>query len=59
MEDSMSVSNNKFVLNVLIRQNTRLKLSYVFDEKFKDQYPSFSTWIDDLLLLGLKSLEAE
>ena len=49
----MSVSNNKFELNVLIRQKTRLKLSLVFNNKYQYKYPSFSLFIEDVLLKGL------
>jgi len=57
MEDSMSVSYNKFVLNVLIREKTRLKLSLVFNDKYKYKYPSFSLFIEDVLLKGLDAME--
>lgn len=53
----MSDSHNKFVLDVLIRQNTRLKLSLVFEKNYKDKYPSFSVWVEDVLLAGLDKME--
>ena len=53
----MSVSYNKFVLNVLIREKTRLKLSLVFNDKYQYKYPSFSLFIEDVLLKGLDAME--
>ena len=52
----MSVSYQKFVLNILIRQNTRLKLSRVFEDKFEDKYPSFSQWVEDVLITGMDAM---
>lgn len=53
----MSDSYNKFQLNVLIRQNTRLKLSRVFEDKYQHKYPSFSQWVEDVLIKGLDAME--
>ena len=49
----MSFSTNKFVLNVLIRQNTRLKLSRIFEDK----YPSFSQMVEEILINGIDIIE--
>jgi hypothetical protein len=53
----MSVSQKKYELNVLIRQKTRLKLSLLFKEKFQNKYPSFSQWVEDLLITGIDAME--
>jgi len=53
----MSVSKEKFVLNILIRQNTRLKLRKMFEYRYKDKYPSFSQWIEDVLIKGMNAME--
>jgi len=49
----MSDSYNKYQLNVLIRQNTRLKLSRIFEDK----YPSFSQFVEHILIRGLDTIE--
>jgi hypothetical protein len=49
----MSDSYNKYQLNVLIRQNTRLKLSRIFEDKYQDKYPSFSQFIEYILIKGI------
>jgi hypothetical protein len=46
----MSDSYNKYQLNVLIRQNTRLNLSLLFNDKYQYKYPSVSVFIEELIL---------
>ena len=53
----MSFSNSKYALNVLIREKTRLRLSLVFKEKFQNKYPSFSQWVEDVIIDGLDTME--
>jgi len=55
----MTESNSKIQLNVLLRPYTRLELSIIYDRDFKDKYNSFSRWIEDVILLGLKNMEVE
>jgi hypothetical protein len=52
----MSNSYNKYQLNVLIRQNTRLKLSRIFEDKYKDKFPSFSQFVEYILINGLDTM---
>jgi hypothetical protein len=50
-------NNNKFELSILIKQKTRLKLSLLFKEKFQNKYPSFSQWVEDLLINEIDAME--
>ena len=53
----MSESTNKYQLNVLIRQKTRLKLSLLFNDEYQNKYPSFSQFIENVLINGLDAME--
>ncbi len=52
----MSERNSKTELKVLIRNKTRYCLSYLYITQFQEKYPSFSVFIEALLLKGMEGL---
>lgn len=49
--------NGKLPLNVLLRKNTRELLSKVYEDQYKQQYHSFSIFIEELILIAFRELE--
>lgn len=43
------MKNRKYVLNVLLRQRTRLNLSIKYEKEFPEREKSFSEFVDDLI----------
>lgn len=50
-------TRSKEILNVLIKQNVRNNLSEVYQAKYQEKYPSFSVFIENVLLVGLAAME--
>ena len=53
----MNDNKSKYQLNVLIQQNTRIRLSLLFNDNYQYKYPSFSQYIEVLLIKGLDVME--
>lgn len=51
--------NNKIQLQVLLKTRTRINLSLAFETRYKDKYPSFSVFVEEVLIKGLDILEVE
>jgi len=50
---------NKIELQVLLKTKTRLNLSLAFETRYKNKYPSFSVFIEEVLITGLDTVEME
>lgn len=50
---------NKIELQVLLKIKTRINLSLAFETRYKDKYPSFSVFVEEVLIKGLDILEVE
>ncbi len=53
----MSQTDSKHELKVLLRPGTRKTLSILYEKVYIKYYPSFSYFIEDLLLQGLDAME--
>lgn len=52
----VSMKNTKYVLNVLLRQKTRLNLSLKYEKEFPMREKSFSEFVDDLVSKALSEM---
>ncbi len=53
----MNQTEGKQELKVLLRRGTRRRLSILYDNVYKDQYPSFSFFIEDVIVKGLRVMK--